>query len=138
MLHINRIVKDIDPNRPLRFILVEGPEQFKPEYWSRVVAVFTTGQSWQFKSYKWREPHELFRHVLGVYVGWRHEATPETVKNWGHRVMTVGVERWKDVGPGVVDSSRWRDREAVEQIWKAIEGNMRSKGWKRDQAPTSI
>ncbi|ORY62882.1 Cdc73 family RNA pol II accessory factor [Pseudomassariella vexata] len=138
MLHINRLMKDIDPNRPMRFILVEGPEQFKPEYWSRVVAVFTTGQSWQFKNYKWSNPNELFRHVLGVYVGWRHEQPPEAVQAWGHRVMAVGVERWKDMGPNAVDSSRWRDREAVEQIWKAIEGNMRSKGWKKDQAPASI
>lgn len=28
----------------------------------RVVAVFTTGQLWQFKQYKWHDPKELFRH----------------------------------------------------------------------------
>ncbi|KAI1505216.1 putative Pol II transcription elongation factor subunit Cdc73 [Biscogniauxia marginata] len=138
MLHINRLMKDIDPNRPMRFILVEGPEQFKPEYWSRVVAVFTTGQSWQFKNYKWSNPTELFRHVPGVFVGWRGEQPPESVRGWGHRVLNVGVDRWKDSGLTGMDSSRWRDREAVEGIWKMIEANMRSKGWKRDQAPSSI
>lgn len=30
--------------------------------WNRVVAVFTTGQAWQFKTYKWAEPRELFKH----------------------------------------------------------------------------
>lgn len=137
MLHINRLMKDIDPNRPMRFILVEGPEQFKPEYWNRVVAVFTTGQSWQFKNYKWSSPHELFRHIPGIYVGWRGEQSPESVVGWGHRVMNVGVDRWKETANGV-DTSRWRDREVVEGIWKMIEGNMRSKGWRRDQAPSSI
>ncbi|KAI1335861.1 putative Pol II transcription elongation factor subunit Cdc73 [Xylariaceae sp. FL0016] len=138
MLHINRLMKDIDPNRPMRFILVEGTEQFKPEYWNRVVAVFTTGQTWQFKNYKWSQPMDLFKHVPGFYVGWRGEQPPESVRNWGHRVMNVGVDRWKGAGISGIDSSRWRDREAVENVWKAIEGNMRSKGWRRDQAPTSI
>ncbi|KAI0387730.1 CDC73-domain-containing protein [Hypomontagnella monticulosa] len=138
MLHINRVLKDIDPNRPMRFVLVEGPEQFKPEYWSRVVAVFTTGQSWQFKNYKWSNPTELFRHVLGIYVGWRTDKPPESVRSWGHRVMSVGIDPWKEAAHSTIDSSRWRDREIVEHVWKAIEGNMRSKGWRRDQAPTSI
>jgi parafibromin len=138
MLHINRIVKDIDANRPMRFILVEGSEQFKPEYWNRVVAVFTTGQTWQFKNYKWSNPNELFRHIPGIYVGWRGEQPPESVRAWGHRVMNVPVDRWKPPGTVTVDAARWRDREAVESIWKTIENNMRSKGWKRDQAPSSI
>ncbi|KAI1124412.1 RNA pol II accessory factor, Cdc73 family-domain-containing protein [Nemania abortiva] len=138
MLHINRLMKDIDANRPMRFILVEGTEQFKPEYWNRVVAVFTTGQTWQFKNYKWTNPNELFRHIPGIYVGWRGEQPPESVRAWGHRVLNVAVDRWKNPGTTTVDSSRWRDREAVEGVWKAIENNMRAKGWKRDQAPSLI
>ncbi|KAI1825943.1 RNA pol II accessory factor, Cdc73 family-domain-containing protein [Xylaria intraflava] len=138
MLHINRLMKDIDTSRPMRFILVEGIEQFKPEYWNRVVAVFTTGQTWQFKNYKWSNPSELFRHIPGIYVGWRGEQPPESIRAWGHRVMNVSVDRWKNSGASTVDSSRWRDREAVEGIWKTIETNMRNKGWKRDQAPSSI
>ncbi|KAL8826851.1 MAG: hypothetical protein Q9170_007249, partial [Blastenia crenularia] len=49
ILHISRLLPSIDPHRPLRFILVDTPEQFRPDYWNRVVAVFTTGQTWQFK-----------------------------------------------------------------------------------------
>ena len=140
MLHINRLMKDIDPSRPMRFILVEGAEHFKPEYWNRVVAVFTTGQSWQFKNYKWSSPNELFRHVPGVFVGWRGEQPPDSIVSWGHRVLNVGIDRWKDslANRAGVDTSRWRDREVVESIWKMIESNMRSKGWRRDQAPSSI
>ncbi|KAI5868281.1 CDC73-domain-containing protein [Durotheca rogersii] len=138
MLHINRLLKGIDPNRPMRFILVEGPEQFKPEYWSRVVAVFTTGQSWQFKNYKWSNPNELFRHVPGIYVGWRGDRPPESIRAWGHRVMNVGIDQWKESVVSTADTSRWRDREIVESIWDAIETNMRNKGWRRDQAPSSI
>lgn len=135
-LHIARDLRDIDPVRPMRFILVEGSEQFRPEYWDRVVAVFTTGQAWQFKNYKWSKPQELFRHVLGVHVGWRGEQPPVAVREWGHRVMNCSVEKWRD-GPGA-EQSRWRDREVVEGIWKAIEANMRQRGWRRDSGPTAI
>jgi parafibromin len=135
MLHVQRVVRGIDPNRPMRFILVEGPEQFKPEYWNRVVAVFTTGQTWQFKNYKWSSPNELFKHAPGVYVGWRGDQPPDSVQGWGHRVLSAGVERWRGEGH---EASRFRDKEVVEQIWKAIEANMRNKGWRKDAAPTSI
>lgn len=33
--------------------------------WTRVICVFTTGQSWQFKSYRWSDPRDLFRN--GMY-----------------------------------------------------------------------
>ncbi|KAI0022346.1 putative Pol II transcription elongation factor subunit Cdc73 [Xylariomycetidae sp. FL0641] len=139
MIQLSRVMKDIDPNRPLRFYVVDGIEAFKPDYWNRVVAVFTTGQTWQFKNYRWSNPTELFRHVPGVYVGWRGEQPPEPVRAWGHRVLNVSVERWKDGGVTTgMDTSRWRDREAGEAIWKMIESNMRNKGWKKGQAPSSI
>lgn len=136
MLHLMRTMKEIDPARPLRFILVEGPEHFKPEYWNRVVAVFTTGQAWQFKNYKWSNPAELFKHVLGVHVGWRGEASPPGVRDWGHRVLSCAVDKWTGpVVPGA-ETHRWRDREVAESIWKAIENGMLQKGWKRDSGAT--
>lgn len=135
MLHVQRTIRGIDPNRPLRFALLEGSEQLKPEYWNRVVAVFTTGQTWQFKNYKWSAPDELFKHVPGVYIGWRGDQPPDNVRGWGHRVLSIGVERWRGEGH---DASRFRDKEVVEQIWRAIENNMRNKGWRRDAAPTAI
>ncbi|KAL2267648.1 hypothetical protein VTJ83DRAFT_4925 [Remersonia thermophila] len=138
MLHVSRLLKGIDPARPTRFILVEGPEQFKPEYWNRVVAVFTTGQAWQFKNYRWSQPAELFKHVLGVYLGWRGEEPPETVRSFGHRVLACAVDKWRDPGQPGAETSRWRDREVVEAIWKAIEESMRAKGWRKDAAPTAI
>ncbi|MCJ1397328.1 accessory factor associated with RNA polymerase II [Xylographa trunciseda] len=126
ILHISRLLPSIDPTRPLRFILVESPEQFKPDYWERVIAVFTTGQTWQFKSYKWSNPGDLFGRVLGVYLGWRGEEVPETVRGWGRGVVNVGVDKWIEGRKG---EGRWRDREVVESIWGQIEGWMKGRGW---------
>ena len=132
ILHVARQLPSIDPNRAFRFILVETTEQFKPDYWNRVVAVFTTGQTWQFKSYKWVNAPELFRHALGIYVGWRGEDVPATVKGWGRGVATAAVDKWD---PRVGMQGRWRDREVVEGIWDRVEDNMRSRGWSKDGGP---
>ncbi|OAX76885.1 hypothetical protein ACJ72_08822, partial [Emergomyces africanus] len=75
--------------KPTRFILVDSTADFKPDYWNRVVAVFTTGQTWQFKSYKWSSPPELFKHATGIYVGWRGEEVPREVKGWGRGVRSL-------------------------------------------------
>ncbi|KAH6685695.1 cell division control protein [Plectosphaerella plurivora] len=140
MLHVSRVLKDVDPSRPTRFILVEGPEQFKPEYWDRVAAVFTTGQTWQFKNYKWSDPNELFRRVQGIFVGWRGELPPQNIQDWGHRVMQLGVDRPRGqmgVGPAA-DAARFRDKEVVEAIWKQIEAGMKAKGWTKTSAPAAL
>lgn len=116
------------PARPTKFIVVDGTTNFKPEYWNRLVAVFTTGQTWQFKSYKWSSPPELFKHATGVYIGWRGEDVPAQVKGWGRGVENFAVERW-DEKNGMHGGGRWRDREVVEGIWTAIEEGMRIRGW---------
>lgn len=132
LLNTSRLIPSVDPVRPIRFVVVDTPERFKPEYWNRVVAVFTTGQAWQFKNYKWQKPQDLFRNTLGVYVGWRGDPLPDSVKGWGRGVMAVQVDKWNE---GQGPAARWRDREIVESIWKAVEENMRSKGWRRESGP---
>ncbi|KAF2113259.1 RNA pol II accessory factor, Cdc73 family-domain-containing protein [Lophiotrema nucula] len=127
MVQLNRIIPSIDPARPLRFILVDSTQNFKPTYWPRVVAIFTTGQTWQFKSYKYTNPAELFSHYPGVYVGWQGEEPPENVGQLGRGVLSVKVDKWTGNTSG-----RWRDREVVEMIWGRIEEGMRRRGWTRD------
>lgn len=117
--HVSRLLPSIHPTTPFRFIIVDSPEKFKPDYWDRVVAVFTTGQGWQFRGYKWSNPVELFREVRGYYVGWEGEKTPDVVKGWGAGVRCYNVER----------ARRFRDREVCEKIWEGIEVWMRGKGW---------
>ncbi|KAG8531743.1 uncharacterized protein KY384_003375 [Bacidia gigantensis] len=132
ILHVSRLLPSIDPQRPFRFILVDTPEQFKPDYWNRVVAVFTTGQTWQFKSYKWQNAPDLFKHSLGIYLGWRGEDIPASVRGWGRGVTSAQVDKWN---PAQGVQGRWRDREVVEGIWGRVEESMRSRGWSKDGGP---
>lgn len=126
MLRIQRVLPSIS-SYPLTFILVDSTVSFKPTYWSRVVAIFTTGQTWQFKSYKYNQPAELFSHYPGIFVGWSNEEPPENVVALGRGVMPVRVDKWTGSEKG-----RWRDREVVERIWGRIEEGMRKGAWTKD------
>ena len=49
----------------VRYVVVDSVEalsKFGVDPWDRVVCVMTTGQEWQFKSYKWKDPKQLFHH----------------------------------------------------------------------------
>ncbi|KAF1980215.1 CDC73-domain-containing protein [Bimuria novae-zelandiae CBS 107.79] len=127
LLQMTRLLPSIDARTPFRFILVDGTAMFKPSYWARVVGVFTTGQSWQFKSYKCPNPIELFSHYPGFYVGYGGEDEPENVKAWGRGITSVQVDKWTGSEKG-----RWRDRELVERIWARIEDHMRRAGWTKE------
>lgn len=138
LLHVTRNLPTLS-SKPFRFILVDSPDNFKPDYWSRVVAVFTTGQMWQFRGYKWREPAELFRNVMGVYIGEKGQPVPTDVRGWGGGVRCFSIDRWDErlhgtsIEPSVREGRRWRDREVVEEVWRGLESWMRSRGgeWKR-------
>ncbi|KAF3906397.1 Parafibromin [Dactylellina cionopaga] len=118
MVYINRRLPSVNPQHDTRFVIVDSPDHFPPDEWSRVVAVFTTGQLWQFKSYKWGTPQDLFSHVKGFYVGWSGEVPPGTVASWGN-VQMVNVEK----------NRRFKDREIMEGLWDGIETWMVKKGW---------
>ncbi|KAH8709949.1 RNA pol II accessory factor, Cdc73 family-domain-containing protein [Phaeosphaeriaceae sp. PMI808] len=126
MIRIMRVMPSIS-SMPMPFILVDSTSSFKPTYWSRVVGIFTTGQTWQFKTYKYSSPAELFSHYPGVYVGWSNEEPPENVLNLGRGVLPVKVDKWTGTEKG-----RWRDREVVERIWGRIEEGMRRAAWTKD------
>lgn len=104
----------------IRFAVVDNVEKFtKPEHWDRVVAVFVTGQAWQFRSYRWPSPNDLFQHVAGFYLTYQGERVPPELGTWRNVTITQ-----------IPKNERFRDREASEVIWNQIEKWMLSKGWK--------
>lgn len=66
---------------------------------------------------------------MGVYLGIRGEPVPQAVKGWGRGILPLQIEDWR------ASEGRWRDREVVEQIWRAIEEGMRAKGWTKERGP---
>lgn len=106
--------------KKIKFVVVSNVEKFfvKPEYWDRVVAVFTTGQEWQFKNYKINQPNLLFQKVKGFYVNYSGDVIPNNIKNWN--VQVISLDR----------NQRFKDRQVSEFLWESIERFMMSRGYK--------
>jgi hypothetical protein len=73
------------------FKVVDNVSKFKerPEYWDRVVAVFVSGQPWQFKNWKWSEPVDLFQNVLGVHLLFADSEVNTNVSGWNCKILKV-------------------------------------------------
>ncbi|QPG74711.1 hypothetical protein FOA43_002044 [Brettanomyces nanus] len=107
-------------NKKIKFVVVNDVDKFftKPEHWDRVVAVFTTGQQWQFKNYRDSKPNALFQKVKGFYVHYNGDPIPESIETWNLEV--ISIER----------SRRFKDRQTSEYLWEMVEKFMASRGYK--------
>ncbi|CAD6637406.1 HN1_G0030450.mRNA.1.CDS.1 [Saccharomyces cerevisiae] len=106
-------------SRPIRFIIVDNTRMFtKPEYWDRVVAIFTTGHTWQFNNYQWNSPQELFQRCKGYYFHFAGDSVPQHVQQWN--VEKVELDKNK----------RFKDVEVVRYFWHSLEKELISRGYR--------
>lgn len=104
-----------------RVMVVDNVDIFtKPEYWDRVVGIFTTGQTWQFAKYKWPKPEELFQHYAGFYVLYLGDVVPRQIGEWN--LTEIRVDR---------GDKRFRDKMIVKDLWAVLEKAMIAKGYGR-------
>ena len=106
-------------NRPIRFLIANNTRMFtKPEYWDRLVAVFTTGHAWQFKNYQWDNPQELFQHCKGYYFYFGGDEVPQHVQQWN--VQRIELDRNK----------RFKDVNVVRLFWDSLERELLARGYR--------
>ncbi|KAF3993377.1 hypothetical protein FT663_01881 [Candidozyma haemuli var. vulneris] len=92
-------------------MVVDNVDMFtKPEYWDRVVAIFTTGQAWQFSKYKYSKPEVLFQKYPGFFVAYQNDVVPKQIKDWN--VNVVRIDRGE---------KRFRDKMIVRDLWIHLE-----------------
>lgn len=93
-----------------RFRVIDRADHLTSREWNNVVAAFVTGQSWQFKMWKWKEPAELFHNIKGFYIKWADEAIRGEAQNWN--VSHLNIHR----------SKRHTDRAVVQHFWDQLLG----------------
>ena len=90
------------------FKVVDNPAKaLKEEDWEDVVAVFATGQTWQFKDWKkgYDTPVDLFSRVLGIHLVLEGAPVDSNIEKWNCKVLKVHqYERQKDT---IVVTSFW-------------------------------
>ncbi|ABN67393.2 accessory factor associated with RNA polymerase II [Scheffersomyces stipitis CBS 6054] len=102
-----------------QIMVVDNVDMFtKPEYWDNVVAIFTTGQSWQFAKYKYSQPETLFQRYAGFFLSYSGDPTPPQIKDWN--VSEIKVDR---------GDKRFRDKMIVKDFWAEIEKILLAKGY---------
>ena len=74
-----------------RYQLVDDASKLSEEEWDRVLAVFATGQAWQFKDWKISNPAQLFQRVLGVHVIVDDRLPPPLIAQWNCRLLKVSM-----------------------------------------------
>ncbi|KAF9650637.1 CDC73-domain-containing protein, partial [Thelephora ganbajun] len=108
--HIDSSGREMESH--VRYVVVDSVEalsKFGVDPWDRVVCVMTTGQEWQFKNYKWKDPKQLFHHVKGIYVTWAHDPQNPKVKDWNVTELKIDAHR------------RHVDKSVVAHFWKSID-----------------
>ncbi|WVQ79261.1 hypothetical protein IAT38_001357 [Cryptococcus sp. DSM 104549] len=92
---------------------VDALQKFGQDAWDRVICVVTTGQTWQFKPYKWENPKVLFQNVKGVYFQWNNEPVNPAVKDWNVKEMRIDRNK------------RHTDRQVVAEFWRILDSAKR-------------
>ncbi|KAI0355167.1 RNA polymerase II-associated protein [Trametes cingulata] len=95
-----------------RYFVVDSAEalaKFGPDAWDRVVCVLTTGQTWQFRPYKWQEPKTLFHHVKGIYFSWTNDPPNPKIKDWNVTELKIDPHR------------RHVDKSVVAHFWRILD-----------------
>lgn len=111
------------PPKPTRFLVVDNVDALyklaapfragmDASPWKRVAAIFTTGQTWQFKTYEERDPKRLFQQHLGLYARYHNEQRQENIPLWHVRELVIDRHQ------------RHTDKQVAAGFWRLIEHNM--------------
>lgn len=98
----------------MRFQIVDNPIRLTADQWSRVVAVFVQGTSWQFKGWRWETPAEVLSHIKGYSLE-LDDGTGKLDSSWRVQRLVVSVNR------------RHGDATAHFQFWSSLEEHLRQK-----------
>ncbi|ORX78511.1 CDC73-domain-containing protein [Anaeromyces robustus] len=104
-----------DGKGELKYYVVDSVDRFQDAEWSKVVAVFTCGASWQFKGWKWSNPTELFSKVRGFYLQYQDDILKEPVKDWNVKVLKIEKNK------------RHHDIQTVLEFWNELDRYMGSR-----------
>lgn len=83
------LIRELPNGGRLVYKVIDDPTKLSDEDWDRVVAVFATGQAWQFKGWKYPSPVTLFQNVLGVHVCIDSAVVDANIQSWNCKVLKV-------------------------------------------------
>mmetsp|Transcript_940 Transcript_940/g.1991 ORF Transcript_940/g.1991 Transcript_940/m.1991 type:complete len:598 (+) Transcript_940:52-1845(+) len=79
----------------IEFEIVDNPSTKlqSPRDWDRVVAVVAQGAEWQFKSWQYSRPVDLFGRCFGFYIGIEGAPVPKELLQWNVKLGKVNRDK---------------------------------------------
>ena len=77
----------------IEFVIKDNVNNMDTGDWERVVAVFATGQAWQFKGWKFNTPGDVFSNILGVHVTFDDRAVNPNCAAWDCKVLKINQHK---------------------------------------------
>ncbi|KAI9992876.1 hypothetical protein PInf_014811 [Phytophthora infestans] len=90
------------------FKVVDTVNRFRDKDWRSVVGVIVSGQSWQFKGWKWKFPLEVFKKVCGVHIYNQGSQLNPEIKQWDVKVLMIHPDK------------RHLDKVAAKEFWRYL------------------
>ncbi|EGZ17518.1 hypothetical protein PHYSODRAFT_498403 [Phytophthora sojae] len=90
------------------FKVVDTVSRFRDKDWRSVVGVIVSGQSWQFKGWKWKFPLEVFKKVCGVHIYNQGSQLNPEIKQWDVKVLMIHPDK------------RHLDKVAAKEFWRYL------------------
>lgn len=85
-----KVATRVMPNGEMAtYKIIDDGDKLKDSDWDRVVAVFATGKMWQFKTWKYNNPVDLFQQVLGVHLTYEDRVVDPNILSWNCKVLKV-------------------------------------------------
>ncbi|CAI5735469.1 unnamed protein product [Hyaloperonospora brassicae] len=97
------------------FKVVDTVSRFRDKDWRSVVGVIVSGQSWQFKGWKWKFPLEVFKKVCGVHIYNQGSQLNPDIKQWDVKVLMIHPDK------------RHLDKVAAKEFWRFLFAFMKVK-----------
>jgi parafibromin len=72
-----------------QYKLLDDASKLSNDEWDRVVAVFVSGQQWQFAQWKYSNPVDLFQNVLGIHLMFDDRNPDPIIQSWNCKVLKV-------------------------------------------------
>jgi len=96
---------------PTEFELVENVKRLThSEDWARVVAVFASGQEWQFKGWRWNTPVQVFSNTCGFHIYFNDNTVPPIVRTWNVCRLPINKNKRHFDKPAMLDFWRHLDK----------------------------
>ncbi|CCI39527.1 unnamed protein product [Albugo candida] len=101
------IVKEYN-GEEFKFKVVDSVNRFRDKEWSCVVGVLVSGQTWQFKGWKWAFPLQVFKRVCGIHIHRQGSQLSDEIKKWDVKILMIHPDK------------RHLDKVAAKEFWRYL------------------